>query len=207
MSSSSEPVTGSSKMDSFCKWIFCALSLCLGIWISSSSEGAVKSEWNASASSNVPALSLLNECMKFLRWHLRRSHIALVSIDEIGLESFGEDVFYQKTVYLRSQHSFDPIPAVHRETEHIVNLNVTSLELTIIDYGDDHQSKGPWTVSVDLAQTAQNRWALISFLSSSHLPRIQEIQSFDVKKVGKIKVFLIVLTFNEFLQKQEILSF
>ena len=129
------------------------------------------------SSLSVPILTLLNEFIDFMHSYLNQTNIALLKIEHTEFESFGEDKQYQKTVYLRSYYSNEPIQAVHTELIHIFYLNVTSLDLSFIDY----QHKTNFIVHVDLAQSAMDRWAPISFISSSHLPSLTNIQTDTIK--------------------------
>lgn len=189
------------------KLFWCILGLILAVIVSlSSSQEENENVQNGDLSSTVPILMIFNEYLDFIKSYLNTSCLALIKINDISFEEFGEDTYQQQTVYLRSYYSNEPIQAVHTEKTYVQFLNVTSLQLLLLNYENNKQ----FTIDLQLAHTAEDRYAAISFLSSSHLPSLQSNdnnQDFEFKMVNNIRVLTMNLwNYNYWIQRLELID-
>ena len=157
------------------------------------------------SSLSVPILTILNDFLDFFKLYIKTESIALIKIDNISFESFGEETYQQQTVYLRSYYSNEPIQAIHNEKIYIFYLNITNLQISLINYKTNKQ----FSLNIDLAHSAENRWAPISFISSSHLPSITDIKDdlYQIKIVNNIRILTMNLwNFNYWLDRLDLID-
>eukprot|EP01084_Bolivina_argentea_P276461 471724_1 len=190
------------------KWFWLILLIIVAILLSSPQsiqEKTYPSSSSIQTSLSVPILSILNEFIDFMHTYLNTTSIALIKMNSINFESFGEDTHRQQTVYLRSYYSNEPIQAIHNEEVHIFFLNLTSLELLLINY----ETNNKFIINVDLAQSAQNRWAPLSFISSSHLPKLQTNININTNIINgnKIRIMTINLwNYNYWIKRLDLID-